>query len=208
MLEFPELPPLPEGPYKTVMADPPWAYDDDMPGPGRGSGSHYKTLHYGSVLGMAPQIRKITDSSAHLYLWTTNSFMEESLEIAEAWGFDQKTIITWAKVKEEPRGLPHERDYPTKVEERIGMGHYLRNVTEHMIFGAKGNLSTKLDNVPNLFFAERHEHSAKPDKAYRLAEELSYEPRLDLFSRQKRKGWDTWGKEVQPDRSLDDYSPE
>lgn len=206
MIEFPDLPAVPDGPYKTIMADPPWAYDDDMPGPGRGSGSHYDTLHYGSVLGMAPQIQEITDASAHLYLWTTNSFMEEALEITEAWGFDQKTIITWTKVKEGPRGLPHERDYPTKVKERIGMGHYLRNVTEHIIFGAKGNLSTNLNNVPNIIFAEREEHSAKPEKAYQLAEQLSPEPRIDLFSRQKRKGWDTWGDEVQPDQSLDEYS--
>lgn len=188
------------------MVDPPWAYDDEMPGPGRGSKSHYDTLHYGTVLGMAPQVQNATAQTAHLYLWTTNSFMREALEIVDAWGFDQKTIITWVKVTEEPQGLPHQRDYPVKVKERIGMGHYLRNVTEHMLFCTKGNLSTAENDVPNLFYAERGQHSAKPDKAYQLAEELSPGPRLDMFSRRRRKGWDSWGDETSVDKSLDEYT--
>lgn len=205
MLEFPSLPPVPDESYRTIMADPPWAYDDDMPGPGRGSSSHYDTLHYGTVLGMAPQIREITAPAAHLYLWTTNSFLAEALEIAGAWGFDQKTIITWVKVTDEPRTLPHERDHEVSVSERIGMGHYYRNVTEHMLFCTKGNLGTSSNDVPNAFFAERDEHSAKPRKAYRLVEHQSPEPRLELFSRQDRGGWDSWGDETQRDSRLDDF---
>jgi N6-adenosine-specific RNA methylase IME4 len=208
MIEFPNLPPIPDGQYRTLMADPPRVYDDDMPGPGRGSSSHYDTLHYGTVLGMAPQIRKVTAPSAHLYLWTTNSFMEEALQIANAWGFDQKTIITWFKVQEEPRELPHERDFSVDVKERIGMGHYFRNVTEHILFCVKGNLGVQENNIPNFFFAERDEHSRKPDKAYRLAEIQSPKPRLELFSRSNRSGWDTWGDETQLDASLDEYATE
>lgn len=187
------------------MVDPPWAYDDDMPGPGRGSNSHYDTLHFGTIMGMAPQVREITAPTAHLYLWTTNSFMREAMEISQAWGFEQKTIITWLKVKDEPRGLPHTRNRPTEIEERIGMGHYLRNVTEHILFCTKGNLSTSRNDVPNIFFAERDEHSRKPDKAYTLAEDLSPSPRLDMFSRTKRAGWDVWGDEAPLDSDLDDF---
>lgn len=208
MPEFPTIPPLPEGPYKTLMVDPPWAYDDDMPGPGRGSSSHYDTLHDGFVLGMAPQIQEITSPSAHLYLWTTNSFMEEALNIAKAWGFDQKTIITWVKVQDEPRGLPHGRDGEITIQERIGMGHYLRNVTEHMLFCTKGNLSTSRNDVPNVMFAERSEHSAKPEKAYELVEVLSPKPRLDMFSRIRRTGWDAWGDETPQDSQLEEFSSE
>lgn len=205
MVEFPTLPPLPDKEYKTLMVDPPWAYNDDMPGPGRGSSSHYDTLHYGTVLGMAPQIQEITAASAHLYLWTTNSFMEEAMEIASAWGFDQKTIITWVKVTDEPRGLPHNRDYSVDIKERIGMGHYARNVTEHILFCTKGNLSTNRNDAANVFFAERSEHSSKPQKAYKLAEELSPTPRLDMFSRSKRSGWDVWGDETPEDSDLNEY---
>lgn len=206
MLSFPSLPDLPEGEFKTVMADPPWAYDDDLPGPARGSGSHYDTLHYGTVMGMGPQIRKVTASHAHLYLWTTNSFMEEALQVVEEWGFDQKTILTWVKVTDEPRGLPHERDHEVSVKERIGMGNYFRNTTEHLIFAVKGTRGIESNSMPTHFFAERSAHSSKPEKAYRLAEEASPEPRLELFSRRNRDGWVVWGDETQQDLELSEFS--
>lgn len=205
MISFPTLPDLPDREYKTVMADPPWAYDDDLPGPARGSNSHYDTLHYGTVMGMGPQIREITSSHAHLYLWTTNSFIQESIRVAEEWGFDQKSIVTWIKVQDEPYGLPHERDQAVNIIERIGMGNYLRNTTEHLLFCVKGTRGVELNNVPTHFFAERDEHSSKPTKAYRLVESLSPAPRIDLFSRTQRKGWDGWGDETPDNAALSDF---
>lgn len=198
MIGFPEIPPVPqtEGGYKTVKADPPWAYDDDLPGPGRGASEHYDTLHYRTVAGLGPQIQQITAPSAHLYLWTTNSFMSEAYEVIESWGFEAKTIITWIKVNDAPETLPFERDEPTSVKGKIGLGHYLRNTTEHIIFAAKGNRQTNRADAPTHFFAERGEHSSKPDKSYRLAEALSDGPRLEMFSRQARDGWTVWGDEA------------
>lgn len=208
MVSFPSFPDLPDGEFKTIVADPPWAYDDDLPGPGRGSSSHYDTLHYGTVMGMGPQIRAISAGHAHLYLWTTNSFMQEALDVAHAWGFDQKSIITWVKVTDEPSSLPHERDQPTSVKERIGMGNYLRNTTEHLLFCVKGTRGVALNNVPTHFFAERSEHSAKPEKSYRLVEALSPGPYIDLFSRMQRSGWENWGDETPNDATLSDFTDE
>lgn len=195
-LTFPSMPRIPDRQYKTVVADPPWAYDDDLPGGGRGANAHYDTLHYGSVMGMGPQVQKVTALSAHLWLWTTNSFLDESFDVARSWGFDPKTLVTWVKVTDEPETLPHERDEPISVNERIGMGHYLRGVTEHCLFATKGNRSTNRNDAPNVVFAERDEHSAKPDKVYRLIESLSDGPYIDLFSRNERDGWTVWGDEV------------
>ena len=125
--------------------------------------------------------------------------------VAEEWGFDQKSIITWVKVQEEPQNLPHERDYSVQVKERIGMGNYLRNTTEHLLFCVKGTRGVELNNVPTHFFAERDEHSSKPEKSYELVEALSPEPRIDLFSRIQREGWDAWGDETPDNTSLSDY---
>jgi Transcriptional activator, adenine-specific DNA methyltransferase len=194
-IPFPSLPPIPDGQYRTVLADPPWAYDDDLPGPKRGSSAHYDTLHAKTVAGMGPQIRKITDGNCHLYLWVTNSFLAEGLEIMATWGFDHKTMITWVKVTEEPAGLPHEREDAT-VRPRIGMGHYFRNATEHLLFGVKGNLRTASKVPANVFFAERNDHSSKPEKSYALIEEMSQGPRIELFARGQRDGWDSWGAEA------------
>lgn len=173
----PTFPPLPDGQYKTVLADPPWRYDDDLPGDGRGADTHYETLTPQAVAGLGPQIRKITAPQAHLYLWTTNSFIADAHEVAEAWGFDPKTILTWNKPQ-------------------MGMGHYFRNCTEHVVFGVKGNLNTVNNDVLTSFTADRTAHSSKPTKLYEIAETQSYEPRIELFAREPRQGWDAWGKEV------------
>jgi N6-adenosine-specific RNA methylase IME4 len=46
--------------------------------------------------------------------------------------------------------------------------------------------------------AAAREHSRKPDEAFRAAEELMPEVRrLELFSREKRRGWTSWGNEVE-----------
>jgi N6-adenosine-specific RNA methylase IME4 len=40
----------------------------------------------------------MVDDSAHLYLWTTNAFLCEAHDVARAWGFNPKTLLTWGKV--------------------------------------------------------------------------------------------------------------
>jgi N6-adenosine-specific RNA methylase IME4 len=39
-------------------------------------------------------------------------------------------------------------------------------------------------------------HSKKPPQSYRDIEALSPAPRLELFARRPRKGWDCWGLEA------------
>ena len=46
--------------------------------------------------------------------------------------------------------------------------------------------------------AQREQHSKKPDcvreKIVQLCGDL---PRIELFAREKKEGWDAWGNEVQ-----------
>jgi N6-adenosine-specific RNA methylase IME4 len=39
-------------------------------------------------------------------------------------------------------------------------------------------------------------HSTKPDDFYKLVEEMSPAPRIDIFARKSRDGWDVWGDEI------------
>jgi N6-adenosine-specific RNA methylase IME4 len=68
--------------------------------------------------------------------------------------------------------------------------------TEHVLFCTKGSLplleiGRRLD-----FSAKVREHSRKPDVFYDLVREVSPGPRLDVFSREKREGFDQYGNEV------------
>ncbi len=184
------------GPYATIVADPPWPYGSvaalgatsknrpnsfDTPGAKAGAANRY------SLMSMADIKRIKVDAAddAHLYLWTTNAFMAEAHEVMAAWGFEQKTILTWVKMK--PDGTPS-----------MKMGYYFRGATEHCLFGVRGRLRLRATRaLPTAFLWPRLDrHSEKPDSFYDLVEEASPGPYLELFARRQRLGWDTIGDEL------------
>lgn len=177
--------------YRTIVVDPPWSYKDKLAGfrgvTGtniRGADSQYPTMSLDAIAALP--MGDWADDDAHLYLWTTNSFMVEAHDLARAWGFRQRTILTW-------------------VKPQIGMGHYFRNSTEHALFCVRGKLALMRRDVPTHFIAARGPHSQKPDAFYDLIETCSPEPRLDVFARRKRlDGWDVYGNEVYSDIPLVD----
>lgn len=104
--------------YRTIVADPPWVFQDKLPGPGRGAEKHYRvmsqldiesylpcllrtqaTLEAQSiaVLGAGANIGVTAD--AWLFLWRVASQQEEALRVVRAWGFVPKAEIVWVKTK-------------------------------------------------------------------------------------------------------------
>jgi N6-adenosine-specific RNA methylase IME4 len=122
-------------------------------------------------------VEEQAEKDAVLWLWTTNAHLEHSFAIVRAWGFDPKTILTWAK-------------------DRMGLGDWLRGQTEHCIVGGRGRPLLTLTNETTLLRAPRTEYSRKPDAFYELVERLSPGPWLELFARRRRFGWHVWGNEA------------
>jgi N6-adenosine-specific RNA methylase IME4 len=107
--------------------------------------------------------------------------MRHAFDIVEAWGFTQKTILTW-------------------VKDRMGIGDWLRGQTEHCIMAVRGHLTTTPTNQTTVIHAPRREHSRKPEEFYALVEDLcpaAAGGRLDLFQRRPREGWQGHGNELQ-----------
>lgn len=157
--------------FPTIVIDPPWQYDNR--GTRGAAADHYPTM-------TITELKDLTIPAApdaHLYLWATNNFLREAFELCESWGFTYKTLLTW-------------------VKPQMGMGNYFRSVTEHVVFGVRGSLSTARRDRTNVINADRTQHSAKPDAFYDLVEEMSPGPYLDMFSRERRRmGWAVWGNE-------------
>lgn len=157
--------------FTTVVADPPWRYDNVTT---RGAAEdHYPTMSMAELVALDVPAA----DTAHLYLWVTNPFMREGLDLCDAWGFTYKTLITW-------------------VKPQMGMGNYFRSATEHVIFGIRGSLPTNRNDVMTWFQADRTRHSQKPESFYDLVESCSPGPYLEMFARRRRFGWHHWGNEV------------
>lgn len=116
-------------------------------------------------------------ANAHLYLWVTNSFLGEGLDVMKQWGFTYKTHLVWTKPQ-------------------LGLGNYFRNSHEVLFFGVRGRLPTKVNNLMTWIPWPRERHSKKPAVFYNVIEEASPGPYLELFARERRPGWDAWGNEV------------
>lgn len=174
------------GQYGTILADPPWQFANRT---GKMAPEHqrlmrYPTLTFDEIKELPVEDLALPES--HLYLWVPNALLKEGLEVMEAWGFTYKTNLVWYKVRKD--GGPDGR----------GVGFYFRNVTELVLFGTRNNFRT-LDpgrRQTNIMVSRKREHSRKPDEQYRIIEECSPGPYLELFARQGRGGWDSWGNET------------
>ena len=179
--------------YRTIVADPPWPYDSpadhlrptpearpnswNNPLGGPGSAKRYGAMSLSELAALQPP----AEDDAHAYIWTTNAFMVEAHDLARAWGFEPKTILTWTKVK------------PDKSVS-MKTGYYFRGATEHVVFAVRGSLKLRTDDaLPTAYLWPRLPHSVKPDAFYDLVEQASPGPYLELFARRARFGWDYWG---------------
>jgi N6-adenosine-specific RNA methylase IME4 len=177
---------IPGGPFKTILADPPWQFSNRT---GKMAPEHRRLGRYGTMtlddIKNLP-VTEVAAKDAHLYLWVPNALVLEGLEVMQRWGFTYKTQIVWHKIRKD--GGPDGR----------GVGFYFRNVTELVLFGVRGKLRTaKAGRKQVNFIATRkREHSRKPDELYPIIESCSFGPYLELFARHSRPGWTCWGNEV------------
>ena len=178
---------LPTKTYSSIVIDPPWFYQlrkDDKTHRNR---IPYPPMKIEEILKL-PVPDLCNQDGAVLWLWFTNNHMIEASQCIEHWGFELKTILTWLKVSK--AGNP-----------RIGTGHWLRNCTEHCILATKGKVTSfshakTLTNDSTILMSPRREHSRKPDEFYELVNKLCTSSKLEMFARQKRQGWDSWGNET------------
>jgi N6-adenosine-specific RNA methylase IME4/ParB-like chromosome segregation protein Spo0J len=175
-----EPPPLPNrGPYRVAAADVPWPYEIRCEDPSHRGVHPYPTMSIAEICTLP--VASIMHEDSILWFWTTNFHMREAFKVLDAWGFQHRTILTWAK-------------------DRMGMGDWLRSQTEHVIMAIRGSPIVTLTNQTTLLHAPMRAHSQKPVEFYNLVESLCPAPRYcDLFSRYRHNDkWDCHGDEAPP----------
>lgn len=170
--------------FAVIAADPPW----DVQQKGSfGADKHYDLLTLDQIKGMGEAVKALAEDNAHLYLWVTNATLRVGYDVMEAWGFTPRSPLTW-------------------VKPRFTLGNYLRNATEHVLFGTRGKAPVQFKSQPTWVFAPLGDHSVKPDEMYAIIDRVSGRDakKLELFARRRPPAlnWSVWGNEIESDVSL------
>ena len=180
--------PFPKKKYKIIYADPPYYFKSySKKGEGRSATKHYPCMGIDDIYNLP--VSSITDNDCILFLWVTDPFLEKGLEIIKRWSFTYKTVaFTWVKGKKNQY-----LDYNFFK----GMGYWTRANPEMCLLATKGNPKRISKSVEKTIIERPREHSRKPDCVRdRIVELMGDLPRIELFARNKYKGWDSYGNEV------------
>ncbi len=184
--------------YRCITLDPPWLERGGGKSK-RGADRHYSLMTVDKIVEavtMAEPVSRLAPD-CHCWCWVTDNFLEGGLRVMKALGFRYVRTLVWVKVKPEV--------YPCIVKGEdcegaltIGLGQYLRGAHELALFGVRGDamVPPPASRCPSVVFAPKGRHSAKPDTAIKVFESVSPGPRLEMFARTARSGWDAWGNEV------------
>ena len=171
------IPPTPR--FRAIIADAPWQKNQAGRGSYGGAIKHYDLMSLERIKNMP--VSSLAADDAHLYLWVTNSNIDEGLEVIKAWGFRYITMFHWIKPK-------------------LGVGNYFRNASETCLFAVRGKLPPKCRTQINWLISYPTVHSEKPREFISIVERLSPGPYLELFCRRRpasHEKWYCWGKETE-----------
>lgn len=168
--------------YDLIMADPPWSFHLwSAKGEAKSAQAQYACMSIADIKALP--VSQLARGDSLLWLWCTWPLLREAIETVDAWGFKYVTGGAWAKRTKHGKAA-------------FGTGYRLRSACEPFLIGTIGNPDTTR-SVRNLIDGLAREHSRKPDEAFAMAEQLMPKAfRVELFSRQRRPGWDSWGNQT------------
>lgn len=180
--------------YKIIYADPAWSYNDKLGNDVAWGGVNnektgYITQSKDWIKNL--NVNNIADKDSVLFIWAVSPLLPDAFEVMRAWGFKYKTVaFVWSK----------ETVNKKKV---ANMGRWTMGNVEMCLLGVKGKPKREIKNIRQLVEAERKRHSEKPDEVRkRIVKLMGDIPRIELFAREKKEGWDVWGNEVKNDIEL------
>lgn len=166
--------------YKTIVIDPPW------PGPGAtpafDAQRPLRLIPYHTMTGIqvaALRIREHAEEDAQLFIWATSRSVGDAFLLAQLWAFSFRGLFVWKKP--------------------LGLGRHVRSEAEFLLWaGRHGAPLVEPTDCPHQVheWKKPHGHSEKPEGAYDMIRELSHAPRLDIFARKRRDGFDAWGDDL------------
>lgn len=197
----------PAGGFKTILADAPWRFDNwSEAGENRNANQHYETWPVELIKSLP--VQRLAAKDCIMFFWGAWPTMPQWVPVIESWGFEYKALAwDWLKYN------------PETGKYAFGGGYTSRKNIEPCMICTRGNPRLKAEipgdlfgpamaghprNIRDFIFwwpmdairAPRREHSRKPDEQYQRIEALANGPYVELFGRNTRPGWTSWGNET------------
>ena len=179
--------------YGLLLIDPPWRQSKggkkNVREKSSGKPLDYQVISLEEIEGIIKSAVDITEPNSVMFLWTIEKYLFEAQHIAEKLGYKLHARMIWNKVT----GIP--------AAFTIRYGH------EYLLYMYRGKLLpvalSERGKIHSVFTEQVKRHSQKPEIAYRIIERLyPTQHKLELFARDKRTGWKSWGNEVENDIEL------
>lgn len=169
--------------YRTIVIDPPWEYPEGFAqGPTGGVGHIQVDLPYPPMsledLAEVP-VRTLAADDALLFLWATNRYLPDAFPLMAIYGFTYRQTLVWRKTNPNPLG-----------------GSVAPNCAEFLLVGRRGNARLAGRWHESVIAGGNSKHSRKPEVFLDVVETITLPPRLEMFARSQRLGWDTYGNEA------------
>lgn len=182
-------PPFPDKTYEVVYVDPPWFYYGDQNKMGA-AGKEYDLMTQEELYDLP--VRSILAKKAAVFMWATGPRLDYAIDLIRAWGLHYRGVAyVWVKTDQNGNPIHGQGVRPT----------FTKPTTELVLAATThptGRPFPILDEgQPQVVLAPRGRHSQKPLVFRDLIEDLCGDrPRIEMFARGAKPGWDAWGLEA------------
>ena len=175
--------------YDLILADPPWPHYGD-PNKDAAAGKHYDLLTREQVEALP--VAGLCNRKAALFLWATGPTLHMAVDAIRAWGFHYRGVaFIWVKTRKDGGIIHGQGIRPT----------FTKPNAEYVLAASTCKtgrpLPLQTEAMGQIVLAPRGRHSQKPAVFHERLEELFGDvPRIELFARQRREGWEATGLEL------------
>ena len=164
--------------YGVLYVDPPWDFlvRSRATGMDRHAANHYPVMQLGEIAALPMPAAP----DCVLFLWAPVAQNDNAIALIDHWGFKYRSMHIWSKPS-------------------LDTGYWGRENAELLLIATRGTVPAPApgDQMPYVIKAPRGPPSEKPEAFAEMIERLYPNvPKLEMFARKPRDGWDVWGNEV------------
>lgn len=176
-----------QGKFSIFVIDPPWPKKKGGKRairPNQGRDLDYTTMSIDSIFDLLDEsIFTMANEQHTVFLWTVEEYLIQSEQMMLDRGYKRHVRLVWNKLN------------------GIAPAFSIRYSHEYLIWMYKPKFMQVnkecRGKFTSVFSEASREHSRKPDVAYAMISEMfPSERKIDVFSREKREGWEQWGDQL------------